>query len=385
MSLRSFFSRGFPSLLASPRSSLAPRPSPLAPHSRATLIWSLVGFVVFYLLGAYLVEKGPPRGRDPEFATKFRRLQARRNEHPERPLILMLGSSRTLLMLDAGSVQVDWQGVPAQAFNFGIKGSGPMLELLCLQRLLKTGVKPDLLLLELFPALFNRPIDRSMEEIWFQEGRLRHAEMAELRQYHDDQRRIWRRWLRFRLKPWNGLERDAEDMLDPLGPHRMDHSTDADAHVVDPFGWEPHFLGGITDAERTRAKLLARNQYEVAMGPFHPAVNALAALAAVVDTCRQNGIPVVLVRMPEGEYFRSFYPPGMLEQLEWLLADFCEQRRLPLVNARDWLPEEELYDSHHALPVGAAHFTKRLQDEVLAPLLQRLPLPGELKMAHRDR
>ena len=126
-------------------------PSPLAARARATLAWSGLAFLSLYLLGAYFVEKGPAKARDPEFAAKFERLQARLDEHPNQPLILMLGSSRTLLMLDAGSLHPDWNGTPAQVFNFGMKGSGPLLELLCLERLLKAGVRPNLLLLEVFP------------------------------------------------------------------------------------------------------------------------------------------------------------------------------------------------------------------------------------------
>jgi hypothetical protein len=374
MALRHLFS---PDLLNSVRKCASPQ----AARARAAIAWSGLSFLLLYLLGAYFVEKGPAKARDPEFAAKFERLQARLQEHPGQPLILMLGSSRTLLMLDAGSLHVNWDGTPAQVFNFGIKGSGPLLEFLCLERLLKAGVKPNLLLLEVFPALFNRPLDRSLEEVWFQEGRLRHSEVTELRPYHSDTKRIWRRWLRFRLKPWGGIERSLEDYLDPLGPDRPDHPGDFDLSIVDPFGWEPHFRAGITDAQREHYKEVAKNQYHSAMGPFEPAANAFAALKSILDTCEQNQVPVAMVMMPEGPFFRTFYPPGMQEQLAERFAKISQDRQILLVNARDWLPEQELYDSHHALPTGAAHFSQRLQHDVIEPLIRTLPLQNDKRMA----
>lgn len=360
-------------------------PSPRAARARAGIAWGGFAFLLLYLLGSYFVEKGPAKARDPEFAAKFERLQARLQADPAKPLILMLGSSRTLLMLDAGSLHVNWDGTPAQVFNFGMKGSGPLLEHLCLERLLKSGVRPDLLLLEVFPALYNRPLDRSLEEVWFQEGRLRHAEVTELRPFHSNTQRIWRRWLRFRLKPWGGIERSLEDFLDPLGPDHPDHAGDYDLSIIDPFGWEPHFRTGITDAQRAYYRDIAKGQYRSAMGPYEPAANAFAALKSILDTCEQIHLPVALVMMPEGPFFRSFYPPGMQEHLTATFTRISQERRVLLVNARDWVPEEELYDSHHALPAGAERFSGRLRDEVLTPLLRMLPLPSDRRVADRRR
>ncbi len=245
-------------------------PTALAARSRSVLAWSGLSFLLLYLLGAYFVEKGPAK-------LAIRNLPPSSNDSKlvctnirKQPLILMLGSSRTLLMLDAGSMHVNWDGTPAQVFNFGIKGSGPLLELLCLERLLKAGVRPDLLVLEVFPALYNRPRDRSLEEVWFQEGRLRHSEVTELRPFHSDTHRIWRRWLRFRLKPWGGIERSLEDYLDPLGPDRPDHPGDYDMSVIDPYGWEPHFRTGITETQRAYYREIAKNQYHSAMGLTNP-------------------------------------------------------------------------------------------------------------------
>src|SRR5207245_1345658 len=74
--------------------------------------------------------------RDPEFAAKLERLQARRAEAAGRPLVLALGSSRMAFGLDAASLSGDGDGQGALVFNFALLGGGPLLNLVVLQRLL---------------------------------------------------------------------------------------------------------------------------------------------------------------------------------------------------------------------------------------------------------
>ncbi len=88
-----------------------------------------------------------------------------------------------------------------------------------------------------------------------------------------------------------------------------------------------------------------------------------------------------MVMMPEGPSFRSYYPPGMQEQLVDTFEKISKERGILLVNAREWLPEQELYDGHHALPPGAARFSRRLQQEVLTPLVNCLPLRNDHRVA----
>src|SRR4051812_44856236 len=112
------------------------------------LLWFLAGFVVVQAgLGAG-VERLWPAVRDPEFAARAEQLH---QHHPQgaasrRPLVLALGSSRTLMGLDArrlSEATAETGDVPPLVFNFGVPGSGPMLEAVCLRRLLADGVRPD--------------------------------------------------------------------------------------------------------------------------------------------------------------------------------------------------------------------------------------------------
>jgi len=49
----------------------------------------------------------------------------------------------------------------------------------------------------------------------------------------------------------------------------------------------------------------------------------------------------------------------------------CSYGGLTLVDARTWLPDSDFMDLHHVLASGAERFTKRLEEEVLRPLVER--------------
>jgi hypothetical protein len=72
----------------------------------------------------------------------------------------------------------------------------------------------------------------------------------------------------------------------------------------------------------------------------------------------------VLVLMPEGSEFRSWYPPSELPQIESFLGALQREYQVPLVDARTWIADDDFADSHHLLLPGAAQFTKRLGQEV---------------------
>ena len=71
----------------------------LAQPAWKDLLWALVGFAVVQLVLAVAIEGWLDGVRDPEFSAKLKRLQARRAQAPDAPLIVALGSSRTKLGL----------------------------------------------------------------------------------------------------------------------------------------------------------------------------------------------------------------------------------------------------------------------------------------------
>ena len=70
----------------------------------------------------------------------------------------MLGSSRTLNALCGTTIDAELQrdlGQQVIVFNLGSTGVAPPAELLTFGRLVRDGVRPDLLLIEVFPAFLG--------------------------------------------------------------------------------------------------------------------------------------------------------------------------------------------------------------------------------------
>src|SRR5215207_1421098 len=80
-----------------PRADYPARPRrPFAPRARAALAWGLAAFACSQLVLLALVEHWAPGLRDFEYGIKWGRLRARTREAPGRPLVLFMGTSRTL-------------------------------------------------------------------------------------------------------------------------------------------------------------------------------------------------------------------------------------------------------------------------------------------------
>src|SRR5436309_4680728 len=135
------------------RDSAMPHVPKLVRKSRRRLFWLLAGFALCQLVLAVVIDTELSAVRDPEFEARLERLRARQAETPGRPLVLVLGSSRTGYGLDARRLSEAKDGSGALVFNFGISGSGPLFQLVNLRRLFDAGVRPDLLYVEVMPAL----------------------------------------------------------------------------------------------------------------------------------------------------------------------------------------------------------------------------------------
>jgi hypothetical protein len=322
--------------------------------------WRVLGWAVLFFavlqagLGVSL-DRWLPGVRDPEYARKERQLRHRRDEAPGRPLVVMLGSSRTLLGLQAGRL-----GEGAVVYNFGVVGCGPVLEGVYLRRLLAAGVRPDLLLVEVLPAAFNRSAGHPLEEGWLNGRRLGPDEVAGLWPYHSHPGRLLGQWCQARGLPCVGYQAGLRGLL----------GLDRPALAWDAHGWLAYPLTGPKPAARRRLTDAARRQYEDSLGEFRLAEGPARALDDLLDRCRREGIPAALVLMPESAEFRGFYAPGLHAGLTDYLAGVSREKGVPLIDAGSWVGDAGFWDGHHLLPEGAAEFTDRFGREALPPLLR---------------
>ncbi len=298
--------------------------------------------------------------RDPDYDGKRKRLAELQKSAPDQPLILVLGSSRAEMGFCAGRATANIHDRPALVFNFGMSGAGSLLQSVCLRRLLADGIRPDLLVLEVLPPTLNQPNTHPVEEDWLDGSRLRTSEITFLRRYHSNPDHLSRGWSKARGLPcvWQrhslrtSLVDDSADTIPE--PERIRGTTDQ-------FGWTPFCLSEVTAERHRTASGFAQRQYKDAFGDFRLAVGPSLALEEMLIRCRQEGIPVALLLMPEASDFRALYSPAMRKGIDEFLQELCVRWDLPLIDARNWLPDEVFWDSHHLLPRGAEAFTDRFQ------------------------
>jgi hypothetical protein len=310
-----------------------------------------------------------PQVRDPAYAAKERKLHTLLVQAPERPLVLALGSSRTLLGLDGRRLSAA-AGRPL-VFNFGLAGGGPLLELVCWQRLCGAGIRPRLLFVEVLPALLNQTDQRALDESWFDGMRLAGDELPGIEPFHSRPGQLLRQWCKARCLPcW----RHAAALRDCISVNADQSGTPgrSDPVETDAYGWHRHPGSHMSEAERQRLANAARWQYHGVFGDFRLALSSLHALHALLHQCRQDGIPVGLVLMPESTTFRALYPPAVRQGLDAALTELVRKENVPLIDARSWVADDGFWDGHHLLPEGAAVFSCRFDREALEPLLERL-------------
>ena len=108
---------------------------------------------------AVSLETVKPEWRDPEYGYRLKQLRQWRREAPDRPLVVMFGSSRTQMGISPTAMGFpDEPGSPV-VYNFGYRGGRPVWVWLNLMRLLVDGVKPDFVLIHLALAksAYNTP------------------------------------------------------------------------------------------------------------------------------------------------------------------------------------------------------------------------------------
>jgi hypothetical protein len=331
---------------------------------RNALLWGLACFVAVQAAVAFLVERPYPMLRDPEYGWKWARLCALRSEHPGRPLVLVLGSSRADLGFRPEVLPVSAADGPV-VFNFAVTGAGPLLELLTLQRLLRAGIHPDWLIVEVLPPLLHQPPEVAEENKYSLE-RLSWADLQLFRRYWPAHDPRWRAWCAAQLLP-SFSHRFC--LLSEVVPGWLPGDVRSDCwHLLDRFGWLRLLSEYAPPAQYRRNVEFARRGYEPYFRDFQISAKADRAVRELLDVCRRQGIGVVLVTMPEGSEFRSWYAADSLAAITTYLNGLGREYGSRWVDARAWVADDDFFDSHHLVSHGATVFTERFGREVLPDL-----------------
>lgn len=332
---------------------------------RALLV--CVGLVVLLQLGLFVaVETVRPDWRDPEFGLRLRALQRRIADAPGRPVVLAVGSSRTEMGLRPGELPPIWlDGAEAVVFNFGISGTGPIQQVLLIDRILRAGMRPAWVSLEVLPPAlhFDGPV-----ETMFDGAKLAWRDLAVVGPYCTDTQMLRRQWVLARSSPLSSARFMLVSQVVPawLPWHRrLDY-----LNLVDEHGWMTYPRRTIGDDERQRGTAKAYSEYVENLRTYRISPLPDRALRAVLTRCQVEGIAVNLHLMPESRQFRAWYEPHAWPIARDYLQAIASEFGVALIDCRDCVDDCDFADGHHLLPDGASRFTAEYARQ-LAALLSR--------------
>ena len=312
--------------------------------------------------------------RDPVYSDKERKLaRLERSLPPGSPVIVYVGTSRAGNGFDAGRAQdvlTNLIGRPVGAFNFGTPASGPITHLLHLKRLLADGHRPALLMIEIHAPTFAALPDGPLEGRFADGTVLDWTELDELAAYGCRTDKLRRSRERIREAPWYALRFQIVGRLAPTAlPYYLRHDW---SRGRDPNGWNAMLFNDLSAEDRAVGIARAEREYK---GIFHGMKLGDGPVRALRDTlalCREHGIPVMLVRMPEGSTYRALYPAAVEASVERFVHGLAAEFGCRVADCRLWMPDEAFADGHHLLKSPASGFSERLARDILAPALQEV-------------
>jgi hypothetical protein len=357
-------------------------------RARTALIGGLVAFAAIQLALNFVLDGPGAAIRDAEFGEKLSRLRARLKAEPDAPLVLLLGSSRSAngvvpdCVADAASA-----GARPIVFNFAMPGVGPVQELILFERLLRLGIRPDRLLIEIHPAMLHQEPDGCSEFWWMRLDRLERHDLDIARRYVARPGQ-WS-WCKPRHWPWVWWH----GRLVPAWSHRIS-IVDALAPAwlasgarlpylaqIDASGWFPSPFPPPTDEFRRRWAENARIEYAPLFDHYHVTPMADCAMREVLDDCRREGIAAALFLMPEGSNFRSWYPPGARDELDAYLAGLRAKYGVSVFDAMNGCGDDDFADGHHLYSMPAAKYSERFGREFVRPWLAGKSGAARLELA----
>jgi hypothetical protein len=325
------------------------------------VIAGVLFFLVSQLTMRWYIDQRRPEWRDPAFVIKYRLLARQQAQHGSEPgIVLFMGSSITAGGMNPDLCEARLASAskrPVVVFNFGVMCGGPFTQLVYVQRLLRRGVRPELVVLELSPISMDFD-EFPMDAGYFPGYVLEHADLATVRRYSGDEQ-LDEEWGQAVLVPIYGhrlaiMNHVSKSMV--AFPDQLDLYKD-----ITPHGWRKREPA--SQEEHARALAWVKDTMGPRMAKYRVGKASRQALDEVVALLTREKIPTLLVRAPEGPLLRSFYSAQAKAELKQVFRELSERHKLPLVDCSEWLEEDCFSDSYHMTRVGAEKLTTRLMNQ----------------------
>ena len=333
-----------------------------------------IGFALFFAVQLGLgwavhTERSPLR--DPIYFDKLAQLR----KHPaffaageNKPATVMfIGSSRTLNAVNARAATDQLAaalGEPAEVFNFGQAGAGPITNAVYLRRLVKDGVKPAFALIEIHPTFLAGHRPDPPETRWLLPIRLRPEELPVVRAMGFPAADPAVHGPRGFLAPCYEYRFLIVDRYAPW--FLMSNQRLNGGHESDDFGFS-RLQERIDPADKPFLLAIALKQYAYYFMGYRPTGCGVNGLRDSIEVCKAHGIQPALALLPESKDWLGWYDAEGLKELNQLVARLGREYGVPVFDCRGWVPDELTMDGHHLAGPGADLFTERIVRESLVP------------------
>lgn len=341
------------------------RPRRMKRTARGLVWWIPIWYAVAQALFFLWMDPSWQLNRTRVEQQKWKQLHERIAQTPDRPLVLLLGSSRTDWGFQAGRLdgQPGPDGRPLLVYNFGVPTTGPLHEALYLNDLLDEGIRPRLLVVEFVTTHLNQARRAILSEERFTVSRwLTGHQLWFLRRYLNNSRRATTEWLEAWAAPWYGyrwsIHRHIQGLDTRHDPYDQAEQP-ADEHGSRILCEDPGTL-----EYRQLRWYLAVKMYGESLRRFQFGAKPAQAMRDLLARCQRERIPVALVLMPVTKEFRALINPKGRKDLNDFLCELREQYGTSVIDASDWLEREDFDDGHHLLKSGADKFSLRMVTEV---------------------
>ncbi len=356
-------------------------------RSKALLAWTALLFAASQLALALFLRQRHPEVRDLEYGSLLQTLRARLAEAPDRPLLLLLGSSRIANAVQPSAVPVAPQGPAPLVFNFAVIGAGPLRQLQMLRRLLAEGVQPTCVVAEVWPAFLMQNDSTPQlhvvqaEQEFILTRDLQWADLPLLQRHFANAWPAYGKLLEGECLPALAYGQQLQLRYSPFPVHLEEPSP---FDFADPRwraegqGWMPAPLKPLPP-ELLRP-IVAKGMVSTrqALENFTITPTADKAMHELIHTCGWHQMRLAFLLGPEYGAMRACYPPRMENEVAAYLGRLSREQHVPIIDTRDWVPDSEFLDMKHILPGAAGPYTQRLGREALLPLAAGRPLDPAL-------
>jgi hypothetical protein len=339
---------------------------------RVTLAWGLIAFIALTAAHVWMIDDFRPEWRDPEYGYRHHQIRHWQAKLPQRPLLLIAGSSRIQMGLSPEAMGFpDEPGSPLP-YNLGYRGAPPAASALHVLRVIDSGYIPKAVLFEFCPAsLMAGGSPKLLREMW--PGRMSYGDLQRLSELGTDENGVpgpsgsRAEWMQA-LFPWSSTRFTLLSYWLPewVTPGRQTNQLSAE---MDKFGFHGCPWNAPTAEQRRNSLTITRDHYKglLTVTQIEPATDA--ALTALVTRCRSLGIPIAFVRTPESPEFRSWFTSEATAAGNAYAEQFSRKLGVTIFPAPDNLEETDFIDGYHLLKSGAERYTRWLTETHIKPWL----------------